>query len=37
LVWLGIPRVCWIRVERVVTIVSSLTLEKIVSVFPHLL
>jgi hypothetical protein len=33
LLWLGIPRLCWIRVERVDTLVSFLTLEEMVTVF----
>jgi hypothetical protein len=36
LLWLEIPRLCWIRVERVHTLVSFLTLEGMFSVFPHL-
>jgi hypothetical protein len=27
LLWLGIPRLCWIRVQRGDTLVSFLTLE----------
>jgi hypothetical protein len=32
----GIPRLCWIRVERVDTLVLFLTLEGLFSFFPHL-
>jgi hypothetical protein len=34
LIWLRIPRLCWIRVGIVSILVSFLTLEKMVSVFP---
>jgi hypothetical protein len=36
LFWLGIPSLCWIRIERVDIWVSFTILEEIVSVFSHL-
>jgi hypothetical protein len=36
LFWPGIPILCWKRVERLDTLFSFLTLEKMVSIFPHL-
>jgi hypothetical protein len=35
LLWLAIPGVCWIGLGRVGIFVSFLTLEEMVSVFPH--
>jgi hypothetical protein len=36
LLWLGIPRLCWIGVVRMDTLVIFVTLEEMASVFPHL-
>jgi hypothetical protein len=36
LIWLGIPWLCWIRVESVDTFVSFLVFEEMFSVFLHL-
>jgi hypothetical protein len=37
LLWLGIPKLWWIRVEGVGILVLLLTLEEMISVFPHFL
>jgi hypothetical protein len=36
LLWLGIPKLCWIRVEKMDTLVLFLQLEEMISVFPCL-
>jgi hypothetical protein len=36
LLWLGIPRLCSVRMEQMDTLISFLTSDKMVSVFTHL-